>query len=118
MGCSITCFSQSEFQPSGVNEKFFEANNLYNDSKYEQSIQVYLQILDSGVHSPELYFNIGNAYYRLNDIANSILYTLLKTNQYVDYHLEFMSHKYNIPKDNITLFDRVFNIIKDNIKKI
>ena len=73
-GCSITCFSQSEFQPSNVNEKFFEANNLYNDSKYEQSIQVYLQILDSGVHSPELYFNIGNAYYRLNDIANSILY--------------------------------------------
>ena len=72
--CSITSFSQSKFQPSVVNEKFLEANSLYNDSKYEQSIQVYLQILDSGVHSPELYFNIGNAYYRLNDIANSILY--------------------------------------------
>ena len=72
--CSATCFSQSEFEPSDLNEKFLEANNLYNDSKYEQSIQVYLQILDSGVHSSELYFNIGNAYYRLNDIANSILY--------------------------------------------
>tara|TARA_A100000164_G_scaffold6498_1_gene5697 strand:- start:998 stop:1789 length:792 start_codon:yes stop_codon:yes gene_type:complete len=71
--CSVTCFSQSEFEPSDVNEKFLEANNLYNDSKYEQSIQVYLQILDSGVHSPELYFNIGNAYYRINDIANCIL---------------------------------------------
>jgi len=71
--CSATCFSQSEFEPSDVNEKFLEANNLYNDSKYEQSIQVYLQILDSGVHSPELYFNIGNAYYRINDIANCIL---------------------------------------------
>ena len=73
-GCTITSLSQSEFQSSVVNEKFLEANNLYNDSKYEQSIQVYLQILDSGVHSPELYFNIGNAYYKLNDIANSILY--------------------------------------------
>ena len=71
--CSVTCFSQSEFELSDVNEKFLEANNLYNDSKYEQSIQVYLQILDSGVHSPELYFNIGNAYYRLNDISNCIL---------------------------------------------
>ena len=71
--CSATCFSQSEFEPSDLNEKFLEANNLYNDSKYEQSIQVYLQILDSGVHSPELYFNIGNAYYRINDIANCIL---------------------------------------------
>ena len=72
--CSITSLSQSKFQPSVVNEKFLEANSLYNDSKYEQSIQVYLQILDSGAHSSELYFNIGNAYYRLNDIANSILY--------------------------------------------
>ena len=72
--CSITSFSQSEFQPTVANEKFLEANNLYNDSKYEQSIQVYLQILDSGAHSSDLYFNIGNAYYRLNDIANSILY--------------------------------------------
>ena len=72
--CSIKSFSQSEFQPTVANEKFLEANNLYNDSKYEQSIQVYLQILDSGAHSSELYFNIGNAYYRLNDIANSILY--------------------------------------------
>ena len=72
--CSITSISQSEFQPTVANEKFLEANNLYNDSKYEQSIQVYLQILDSGAHSSELYFNIGNAYYRLNDIANSILY--------------------------------------------
>ena len=71
---SIASFSQSEFQPTVANEKFLEANNLYNDSKYEQSIQVYLQILDSGAHSSELYFNIGNAYYRLNDIANSILY--------------------------------------------
>ena len=70
----MTSFSQSEFQPTVANEKFLEANNLYNDSKYEQSIQVYLQILDSGAHSSELYFNIGNAYYRLNDIANSILY--------------------------------------------
>ena len=72
--CSTASFSQSEFQPSVVNEKFLEANNLYNDSKYEQSIQLYLQILDSGAHSSELYFNIGNAYYRINDIANSILY--------------------------------------------
>ena len=72
--CSITSISQSEFQPTVANEKFLEANNLYNDSKYEQSIQVYLQILDSDAHSSELYFNIGNAYYRLNDIANSILY--------------------------------------------
>ena len=73
-GYSLKCLGQSAIESSTVKEKFLEANMLYNDSKYEESIEVYYQILDSGIHSPELYFNIGNAYYRLNDIANSILF--------------------------------------------
>ena len=73
-GFSLKCRGQLAIESSTVKEKFLQANKLYNDSKYEQSIEVYFQILDSGVHSSELYFNIGNAYYRLNDIANSILF--------------------------------------------
>jgi len=33
-----------------------------------------LEILDKGEHSAELYFNLGNAYYKLNQIAPSIYY--------------------------------------------
>ena len=73
-GFSLKCLGQSATESSIVKEKFLQANKLYNNSKYEQSIELYFQILDSGVHSSELYFNIGNAHYRLNDIANSILF--------------------------------------------
>ena len=66
--------SQENKDFSDFEDKFTEANNLYNNSKYEKSIEIYFQILDSGIHSAELYYNLGNSFYKLNDIANSILF--------------------------------------------
>ncbi|WP_179021276.1 tetratricopeptide repeat protein [Winogradskyella forsetii] len=57
------------------NDKTFdEANALYNDGKYAEAIDKYKSILDSNQHSSELYFNLGNANYKLNNIAPSIYY--------------------------------------------
>jgi tetratricopeptide (TPR) repeat protein len=57
------------------NETLFEqGNTLYNDGNYIEAIEKYQAILDSGKHSAELYFNLGNAYYKLNNIAPSIYY--------------------------------------------
>lgn len=57
------------------NEALFEqGNTLYNDGNYTEAIEKYQAILDSGKHSAELYFNLGNAYYKLNNIAPSIYY--------------------------------------------
>jgi len=60
---------------SSQNDKLFnEANALYNDGKYAEAIDKYEAILDSGQHSAELYFNLGNANYKLNNIAPSVYY--------------------------------------------
>jgi tetratricopeptide (TPR) repeat protein len=57
------------------NEAAFEqANALYNAGKYTEAIDTYESILNSDVHSTELYFNLGNANYKLNNIAPSIYY--------------------------------------------
>lgn len=57
------------------NETLFEqGNTLYNDGNYTLAIEKYQAILDNGKHSAELYFNLGNAYYKLNNIAPSIYY--------------------------------------------
>lgn len=57
------------------NDKLFEnANAAYNEGEYTTAIQIYEQILDKKLHSAELYFNLGNAHYKLNQIAPSIYY--------------------------------------------
>jgi tetratricopeptide (TPR) repeat protein len=56
------------------NEVFTNANRLYNEGKYQEAIQSYESILNNGVHSSELYFNLANAYYKSNQIAPSIYY--------------------------------------------
>ncbi|MCB4798147.1 tetratricopeptide repeat protein [Neotamlana laminarinivorans] len=64
---SVVTFSQ--------NQSLFEkANALYNDGKYAEAIDDYMAILETGNHSAELYFNLGNANYKLNNIAPSIYY--------------------------------------------
>ena len=57
------------------NETLFEQGNaLYNDGNYTQAIEKYQAILNNKKHSAELYFNLGNTYYKLNRIAPSIYY--------------------------------------------
>ncbi|WP_158974781.1 SH3 domain-containing protein [Cellulophaga sp. L1A9] len=65
-------------------ELFDAANTAYNDGKYEVAEKTYLKIIANGEASSELYFNLGNVYYKENKIAPSIYYyekaLLLKPN--------------------------------------
>ncbi|MCL8008576.1 tetratricopeptide repeat protein [Gelidibacter japonicus] len=59
----------------GQNEQLFQqANDLYNKGDFEDAISKYESIIESGVHSAALYFNLANAHYKLNHIAPSIYY--------------------------------------------
>ncbi len=66
------------------NALFNEATEAYNKGDYEKAIENYLQIQKNGKHSVSLYYNLGNAYYKLNKVAPSIYYyekaLLLKPN--------------------------------------
>ena len=57
---------------SQENSLFDEANTLYNNGEYENAISIYQQIINDGLHSSALYFNMANCYYKLNKIAPSI----------------------------------------------
>lgn len=64
---SWSAFSQGE-------TAFTEANSAYADEKYEEAIGLYNSILEEGLVSAEVYFNMGNAYFKQNDLANAIYY--------------------------------------------
>lgn len=55
-------------------DAFELGNSAYNEGSYKKAIDFYESILKEGKHSDALYFNLGNAYYKLDDIANSIFY--------------------------------------------
>ena len=59
----------------GQNTELFEqASAAYNEGKYDKAIEDYLEIIANGEHSSALYYNLGNCYYKLNQIAPSIYY--------------------------------------------
>ena len=64
---SVMLFAQN-------NALFEEANALYNDGKYAEAIDKYSAILETQKHSADLYYNLANANYKLNNIAPSIYY--------------------------------------------
>ena len=51
---------------------FDKGNSLYQKGKYNEAIVAYESILKSGKQSAELYFNLGNCYYKLNQVAPAI----------------------------------------------
>ena len=53
---------------------FENANNFYVKGNYQDAISGYKQILDGGFESSELYYNLGNSYYKLNKVAESNFY--------------------------------------------
>jgi tetratricopeptide (TPR) repeat protein len=64
----------STFSVAQNNALFNKGNSLYNEGKFQDAINTYEQILETKNHSAELYFNLANAYYKLNRIAPSIYY--------------------------------------------
>lgn len=65
------CCSWAIAQPEVM---FDSATVAYNQGNYEKAIDYYEDILEGGKHSAALYYNLGNCYYKLNQIAPSIYY--------------------------------------------
>jgi tetratricopeptide (TPR) repeat protein len=54
-------------------EKLVQANDLYMKAQYEQAAAVYEEVIQTDGIAPELFYNLGNAYYKSGEIAKSIL---------------------------------------------
>ncbi|AXT58748.1 SH3 domain-containing protein [Aquimarina sp. MMG015] len=57
------------------NDELFEkANTFYNQEEYQQAIDAYTTIINSGNESASLYYNLANANYKLSNIGPSIYF--------------------------------------------
>ena len=53
---------------------FVKANSYYSSNQYSLALDLYAEIAASGMISFELYYNMGNSYYRMGQIGSAIRY--------------------------------------------
>ncbi len=71
IACLFSVLSSKAISPASL---FVEAENAYIKGDYKTSVIKYEQIIsDQKLANAELYFNLGNSYYKLTDYPNAIL---------------------------------------------
>lgn len=55
-------------------EFYQEGNRLYQEGNFEEALASYLRLVEAGFESGEVYYNLGNTYFKLGELAPSILY--------------------------------------------
>lgn len=63
-------FSEKSFG----NDLLQKAETAYDAKKYKEAIANYEQLINDGFKSYQLYFNLGNAFYRNNELGKAIYY--------------------------------------------
>lgn len=64
--------SQAQVPQNNQQQRFEQANLLFNQSKYTEAARTYQQLLDEGHAQKELYFNAGNAWYKAGKTGQAI----------------------------------------------
>ncbi len=59
---------------SNAETEFQKANDLFRSAKYEEAKQTYLHVVGQGLVSSKLYYNLGNAYFKMKDFSHARLY--------------------------------------------
>jgi tetratricopeptide (TPR) repeat protein len=82
---------------------FKEANTLYKQTKYEEALTKYKSIEETGFVSDDLFYNMANVYYKLEETAPAILYykRALKINPNLD------DAKFNLKMAQLRTVDKI-----------
>lgn len=71
-GAMGTCHAQ--LTSVSYNNWFEDGNAAYEEGNYEQAMTFYNSIVEAGMESADLYYNMGNTYYKMKDYPHAILY--------------------------------------------
>ncbi|MCU0425800.1 MAG: tetratricopeptide repeat protein [Candidatus Kapabacteria bacterium] len=72
---------------------FARANETYKNADYKRAAQMYEDLVKEGIEAEEVYFNLGNCYYKLGNMSAAILnyeraQRLAPTDEDIDFNLE------------------------------
>jgi len=70
----FSAFARITFAQDTSKDKFYQGVTYFNAGSYDKALQVWTEVYKTGYRSANLYYNIGNAYFKLNNIPSAILY--------------------------------------------
>ncbi|MBW2220405.1 MAG: hypothetical protein JRF40_13100, partial [Deltaproteobacteria bacterium] len=70
---SVSFADGSEKKHLSREEMFFKANEAYKEGRFEDAIGGYTRLLNGGYKSGHLFYNLGNTYFRLNQLGYAVL---------------------------------------------
>lgn len=97
-----------------------QADSAYNETAYNQALELYSHVADSIGASDNLYYNIGNTYYRNGDLGRAILWyeralQLNPANSDARDNLMFVNTRItDKPVDNRSIIKRAYDSIVDS----
>ena len=70
--CSIVLIFSAFWAKADGNIMFEQANALYHSKNYDSAAKLYTQLVENGYTSDDLYYNMGNAFYKAQKIGWAI----------------------------------------------
>jgi hypothetical protein len=70
----LLVFPALQVTASGEQQLVLQANEAYSAGQYEKASDLYQKVVKEGYSSPELFYNLGNAYFKMNDLPHAILW--------------------------------------------
>ncbi len=89
----VSTFSLEAVAQETRDENFKKGIAGYNSGNYNEALKLWIEIYNTGYRSAELEYNIGNAYFKLNNIPGAILfyeraYLLKPADDDINYNLQ------------------------------
>lgn len=96
-------FSTMLLKANSFADSVSKANALYQDGKYSEAVIVYENVINSGFEADDLYYNLGNAYFKNKDLPHAIWY-YEKTLKHNPSHTEA---QFNLNVANARIVDKI-----------
>jgi tetratricopeptide (TPR) repeat protein len=72
--CAAVLFLAAVSHADSLTQSFLDGIRYYQNGAYEQAVVEFKKITDAGIQNGQLYYNLGNAYLRCNQLGHAILW--------------------------------------------
>ena len=74
MALLLASATSVEAQPERMDELFFKTNQAYKEGRYADAVKGYQKLLSAGYENGHVYYNLGNAFFRLEQLGRAIMH--------------------------------------------